>query len=67
MDSYVQLRSELEDRGIIENATHAIGLDGWTIRVYNKTTGLLEAFSSMKADYDQSVIEFIGDYMLGFS
>jgi hypothetical protein len=36
--------------------------DEWTLRVFNKKGGTTEAFSSMKADFDPSLREFIEDY-----
>lgn len=37
--------------------------DGWTIRVFNKQDGTTDAFSSMKADFEPSLREFMEDYI----
>lgn len=38
--------------------------DQWTVRVFNKQSGMAEAFSSMRADFEPSLREFVEDYFL---
>ncbi len=51
------------DSGVLLNDRHELNVGpGSEIRVRDNRTGLLVAFSSMRADYDQSLAEFIRDF-----
>lgn len=52
----------LEEFGSLEVNGHLFTLDGWELRVYNVASRQLVAFSCTKADYPQSVAEFLGDF-----
>jgi hypothetical protein len=47
----------------IQSLGYDLRVDFPTVRVTNCQTGRLEAYSSSRADFRQSVVEFVSDYM----
>lgn len=62
--SVAQLVAVAETQGRVTNATHELTLeeDSPEIRVRDLRTGALVAFSSTRADFQQSLEEFVLDF-----
>ncbi len=53
-----------EATGKLENERFSLNIENSVIRVRDLKTGFLVGYSSMQADYEQSLFEFINDFFV---
>ena len=59
-----KIMGELEKTGISASDAYSIHINGWEITVLDVKTSELVGYSFAKGDFENSLAEFIGDFMV---